>query len=283
MSAMAALLALCACPAGSGDTSESTAVATTGTGADPTGTGADPTSTTASPTTGTVEPTTSTTTTTAASTTDATTGESTDTTTTTDASSTTEPAIPAECDGIPPSADPAINHATILGCLTDFGVARLAPGEFPIAAEIDMPAGSRLLGDATWPTIKMVAKAQSLVRVHDDCEVAFLRLDGNHQMTVAHNAIVRLLGNNGFVHDNHVQNADGVVGSEDHVTGVRFWDPAVTGNRVFRNQIHHVHYGVIFDLYKNGADNLLEDNRSLATTCTRPAASRSTSTAPPTS
>lgn len=65
-----------------------------------------------------------------------------------------------------------------MACLTDHGVARLAPGDFPIAAEIDMPDGSRLLGDATWPRLFMVATAQSLVRVHNDGEVAFLRLDG---------------------------------------------------------------------------------------------------------
>jgi hypothetical protein len=252
---LAALLALCACPAGSGETTESSADATTSTGTaaptSTTGTTGDPnTGTTGAPTTGPTSTTAATTTTTDETTTGAepTTGGS---ETTGAGSSTGEPAIPPECDGIAPSPDPAVNHAAILACLNNFGVARLAPGEFPVAAEIDMPAGSRLLGDATWPRIKMVAKAQSLVRVHDDCEVAFLRLDGNDQMTVAHNAIVRLLGNNGFVHDNHVQNGDGVASLTDHVTGVRFWDPTVTGNRVFRNQIH----------------NLLEDNKIYEVRC----------------
>jgi len=237
------------------------------------GTGTDTTSTAADPTTSTStvpDPTTTGATTTGPSPT--TTGEPVDSstttaTTTTAGSSSGEPAIPPECDGIAPDLDPAVNHAKIVGCLTDFGVARLAPGDFPIDAEIDMPAGSRLLGDATWPRIRMIATAQSLVRLHDDCEVAFLRLDGNHQMTVAHNAIVRLMGNNGFVHDNHVQNADGAVGDTDKVTGVRFWEPTTTGNRVFRNQIHHVHYGVIFDLFPNGADNLLEDNKIYEVRC----------------
>jgi hypothetical protein len=183
-------------------------------------------------------------------------------------SSTGAPAIPPECDGIPPSPDAAANHAKILACLTDHGVARLAPGEFPIDREIDMPDGSRLLGDDTWPRLVMVAEAQSLVRTHHGCEVAFLRLDGNHKMTVAHNAIVRIMGNDGFIHDNHVQNTDtGPVGNTDTVTGVRFWDPEVTGNRVFRNQIHHLHYGVIFDKFLNGADNLLEDNKIYEIRC----------------
>ena len=192
-----------------------------------------------------------------------TTTSSMDTTTTT----TGEPEIPRACDGIAPSLDPAVNHATIMGCLTEHGVARLGPGDFPVAAEIDMPDNSRLLGDASLPRILMVATAQSLVRVHNKGEVAFLRLDGNHQMTVAHNAIVRLMGNDGSVHDNHVQNADGAVGDTDKVTGVRFWEPGTTGNRVSRNEIHHVHYGVIFDLFANGADNLLEDNKIFEIRC----------------
>ncbi|MEZ4451081.1 MAG: right-handed parallel beta-helix repeat-containing protein [Nannocystaceae bacterium] len=191
----------------------------------------------------------------------------TDTADPTDTADTTgAPTIPPECDGIPPSADPADNHARILECLTTHGAVRLAPGVFPIDAEIDMPDGARLLGDDTWPTIQMVADAQSLVRTHTDDEVAFLRLDGNHHMVVAHNAIVRLMGDDSFVHDCHVQNADGPKG-DDKVTGVRFWTVEARGNRVFRNQIHHVHYGVIFDLFPAGADNLLEDNQIYETRC----------------
>lgn len=185
-----------------------------------------------------------------------------------ESSSTGEPVVPPECDPIQPSPDAAANHAKIVDCLSDHGFARLAPGEFPIDKEIDMPDGSRLLGDDTWPRVVMVATAQSMVRVHNDGEVAFLRFDGNHQMTVDHNAIIRLMGNNGFVHDNHVQNTDtGPVGDTDKVTGVRFWEPTTTGNRVFRNQIHHVHYGVIFDLFPNGADNVLEENKIYEIRC----------------
>lgn len=167
------------------------------------------------------------------------------------------------CAAIPPSADPSQNHANILDCLTTVGEARLADGTFPIDDRIVMPDDSRLIGNETYPTLALQTGQQSVVELHDRAEVAFLRLDANHNLTVPHGAILYFRGDDGFAHDNHVQSGSGPVG-EEKVTGVRFWFDEVnqqSGNRAFRNQIHDVHYGVIFDQHPNGTDNLLEANQ----------------------
>lgn len=195
-----------------------------------------------------------------------TTGSSSETESEGDSESDTGPVIPPDCDGIAPSPEPQENYDNILVCLTDHGIAKLAPGTFPVPKAMDMPDGSRLLGDATWPTIQLVGDAQSILRTHNDNEVAFVRLDSNDFLTVAHNGIIHLRGNNAFIHDCHIQNGDGVKG-EDKITGVRFWTPGTSGNRVFRNQIHHLQYGVIFDLFENGADNLIEENKIYEIRC----------------
>ncbi len=260
------LLVACACSAPGDDTSSQSATDTSDT-SDATSDG--PTSETGetpgSPTTETTSTGESSAASDSDATSDATTGSSSDTEVDTDATD-TQPDIPAECDGIEPSAEAQENYDRILACLTDHAIAKLAPGTFPLHKAIDMPDGSRLLGDQTWPTIELVADEQSILRTHDDNEVAFVRLDANDLLTVPHNGIIHLRGNNAFIHDNHIQNGDGAKG-DNRVTGVRFWTPETTGNRVFRNQIHHLHYGVIFDLFPNGADNLLEQNKIFEIRC----------------
>lgn len=166
------------------------------------------------------------------------------------------------CDAIPPLADPAQNRTNIEDCLTRVGVARLAPGAFPIDRKILMPNDTRLLGDSTLPTLQLQGGDQSVVELHDRNEVAFLRLDANHNLTVPNGAILFLRGNDSSAHDNDVYNGTGPI-ELDKVTGVRFWyDEPIGqhGNRVFANVIRDVHYGVIFDLHPNGTDNLLDAN-----------------------
>jgi hypothetical protein len=163
------------------------------------------------------------------------------------------------CVNIAPSTDPAVNHSNIITCLTGSGSAQLAAGDFPVAQVIDMPNGSVLTGNATRPRIAMTATAQTLIQLNDDNEVSHLTLDGNHFMTVAHNAIVRFSGNRGDVHENEIINATGATG-DDKVTGLRFWTTTGVDNHAYQNHVHHVHYGVIFDLYPNGANNVLEEN-----------------------
>lgn len=163
------------------------------------------------------------------------------------------------CVDIPPSGDPEDNHARIMDCLNSSAFAQLASGEFPLPRSIDMPNGSTLTGNASLPTIRMTAGEQAVIKLNDDNELSFLRIDGNDMMTVPHNSIVRFLGSRGFVHDCEIHNADGAEG-EDRVTGLRYWNIDGRDNHALGNQIHHVHYGVIFDLFPNGANNVLEGN-----------------------
>lgn len=166
------------------------------------------------------------------------------------------------CDAVPAVADPAQNRANIEDCLARVGVAQLGPGTFEIDRKILMPNDTRLLGDVTRPTVVLVGQDQSVVELHDRSEVAFLRLDANHNLTVPNGAILFLRGHDSTAHDNEVFNAAGPEGL-DRVTGVRFWyDEPIgqRGNRASRNVIRDVHYGVIFDLHPNGTDNLLDEN-----------------------
>ena len=177
-----------------------------------------------------------------------------------------EVAPPDPCTGIAPQTDPAANHAAILSCLETVGHAILAPGEFPIPTTIVMPNGSTLGGDATWPRLRLTGGAQAVVSTFEGNEVKFLRLDSDHNLTVPHGGVVMIRGSDSFIHDNHIQCADGAAGDEKD-TGVRFSHTDGRNNRVFRNQIHHVHYGVIFDTYPAGAVNTLETNQIFEIRC----------------
>jgi hypothetical protein len=167
---------------------------------------------------------------------------------------------PPGCSALAPSGDPEVDWRNITACLCA-GAATLGPGTFQVSRGILVPPGAGLLGDLSYPTIRLAANGgcNYLVGVRGDSQVALLRLDGDNRLPVGCcSAVVSVMGDDNLVNDNHVFN--GAVPPRClETTGVYVFGG--TGNVVLRNQIYHHFHGVLFAASLTSANvNTLDRN-----------------------
>lgn len=171
------------------------------------------------------------------------------------------------CDSLEPTQSMSQNWRNIQGCLDERGRAKLGPGEFLVDQGIAIWDGAELLGDATWPVIRLVQdpvnwRSNFLVKtLGQGSRVGSLTLDGYGNLPAgAHGAVVHIEGNEANIEDNHILNSVRSTPTS-WATGVYFICADCRGNVVQRNQIYQHFRGVIFrDALKPGSDNALLGN-----------------------
>ena len=159
-----------------------------------------------------------------------------------------------DCGALTPSASAATNTQAINGCLGGAGhTAVLRPGTFPVNSTLTVPSGASLVGDTTYPTIRLVpgTGTTALVRfVGSSARVGFLRLDaGNALAETCCSAVVLFEGTgtvNNLLDDTYVTGAP-------QVAGVYLLCVACAGNQMLRVDIYGNFYGVLFGPFNDAA------------------------------
>ncbi|HET8660587.1 MAG TPA: hypothetical protein VFM55_16480 [Micromonosporaceae bacterium] len=175
----------------------------------------------------------------------------------------------ASCAALAPAADAAANRVAIQSCLD--GPERqavLTPGTYPVEGGIVVRSGARLLGDTTYPTIRLVSNPGATARlvrlVGSGARVGFLRLDAGNLLTGGCCTAVVMFEGAGS-NDNLLDDSF-ITGAPEH-TGVYLLCSSCRGNQMLRVNIHGNFYGVIFGPFNSAAyantlvDSQVHDNR----------------------
>ena len=164
-------------------------------------------------------------------------------------------AATVDCAALRPSTDPSVNRAAINDCLAGADrQAVLTAGSYPVDGGIVVPDGARLLGDTTYPTIRLAANrlgAAQLVRfTGSGARVGFLRLDAGNLLALGCCSAVVMFSGSGT--GNNLLD-DAVVTGAFETTGVYVLCGACHGNQMLRVDIHNNFYGIIFGPFNDSA------------------------------
>ncbi|HZM80719.1 MAG TPA: hypothetical protein VFC19_33770 [Candidatus Limnocylindrales bacterium] len=173
-----------------------------------------------------------------------------------------------DCGALVPSSVAAQNLQNINSCLSGVDQrAVLTPGTYNVDGSIVVPSGASLVGDTTYPTIRLSANPSGAVRLvrftGSGARVGFVRLDAANRLVLGCCSAVVMFegsGNNNLLDDAFVTGAP-------ETTGVYVLCRACSGNQMLRVEIHSNFYGVIFGPYNDSAhantivDSRLHDNR----------------------
>lgn len=145
-----------------------------------------------------------------------------------------------DCAALVPAADAAANRVAIQSCLDGpERRAALTPGTYPVDGGIVVRSGAQLVGDATYPTIRLVANPSGAVRlvrfVGSGAQVGFLRLDANNLLPGGCCTAVVMFEGTGS-NDNLLDDAF-VTGAPEN-TGVYLLCGSCRGNQMLRVNIH---------------------------------------------
>jgi len=174
-----------------------------------------------------------------------------------------------DCAALTPSGIAAENLNNINACLS--GAARqavLTPGTYPVDGSIVVPEGARLLGDTTYPTVRLVANpggAARLVRfTGSGARVGFVRLDAANRLALGCCSAVVMFegsGTGGNLLD------DAFVTGAPETTGIYVLCHSCAGNQMLRVDVYSNFYGLIFGPFNDAAhantllDSRVHDNR----------------------
>jgi hypothetical protein len=153
------------------------------------------------------------------------------------------------CLGLTPAADPDTNRVSIQQCLDGpDGQAVLTTGMYPVDGGITIRSNARLLGDSTYPTIRLVtnpAQASTLVTfIGTGGRAGFVNLDASCCTSVV--AFAGDSSNNNLLDD-------GAVTGAPTATGVYVICRNCQGNGILRDNIYGNNLGVIFVRFNTAA------------------------------
>lgn len=159
------------------------------------------------------------------------------------------------CAALTPSSVAAQNVRDINGCLS--GVDRravLTPGTYSIDGSIVVPGGATLLGDTSYPTIRLAAAAGTVERLvrftGSGARVGFVRLDAANRLAITCCSAVVMFEGTGT--GNNLLDDATITGAYE-TTGVYMLCNACAGNQMLRVDIHSNFYGIIFGPFNDSA------------------------------
>ncbi|MBM4353159.1 MAG: right-handed parallel beta-helix repeat-containing protein [Deltaproteobacteria bacterium] len=153
-----------------------------------------------------------------------------------------------DCTHLASLGDAGKNATLVESCLSQWKLAALDAGTFPVAHGITLPAGSHLKGNGTSHPVLELAQANQtnfLVTVTDGARVSDLTLDGMNHVADANGAVVHVVGSEALVDGNIIRNKDmPPIGL--HTTGIYFIGAQGKNSKATGNEIYNCFYGVIF-------------------------------------
>lgn len=164
------------------------------------------------------------------------------------------------------------NWQTIQTCLDQKGHALLAPGTFPIARGLSVPASGQLVGPATLVLqpgnggnfmLHFAADSPASAKAR----IAHLTLNAHNAIDGAANAAIVHMGvDNGRIEDCDLGN-DGAPRVGHHEAAVYVICESCTGNEVVGSRLHDTFYGIIFHPPTAQANNVIDSSEIHDTKC----------------
>lgn len=162
---------------------------------------------------------------------------------------------PSPCENITPdpSGSAQKNWQTIQTCLNAEKEARLKPGIYPIAQSLSIPPSAQLVGNTSYPTLRLEATAtgnamikfQSGSPPDKKARVAFLRLDAQNVIGGRPNASIVFPSSNTKVDNNFIFNSTPPPFGKGAAAVYVLCGPC-SGAEIVNNKIYNAYYGLIF-------------------------------------